>query len=71
MPVPFHLIFSDIKVNGDSNYRAYLFTHLAKDGNMEFNGQSVAEIKLYKFGVLLVKKLFFHKAILRKKAQLQ
>lgn len=48
------------------NYRTYVFTHLAKDVNMEFNGQSVAEIKLYKFRILPVKKLFFHNAILRK-----
>lgn len=43
-----------------------LFTHLAIDVNMEFNGQSVAGIKLYKFGVLPVKKPLFHKAVLRK-----
>jgi len=34
---------------------------------MGFNGQSVTEIKLYKFGMLPVKKLFFRQAVLRKK----
>lgn len=43
-----------------------MFTHLAIDVNMEFNGQLVAEIKLFKFKMLLGKKLFFHKAVLRK-----
>lgn len=52
LPVSFHLIFSCITVNGDLtlSITEYLFTHLAVDVNMDFNGHSLAEIKLHNFG---------------------